>query len=283
MSGEKFNLAWSDFDTSALQTLRDLLVDTDFVDVTLASHDDEQIKAHKVILCSASPFFKRILLKNPHQNPLLYLRNVDIKTLKSIINFIYIGETQVEQDELETFFAIAKDLEIKGLSNESFANYKEQQNDKKKVDVLSHPETSTFYDDSAHNSMLHDAPKHKSIFYDDSEHKPTLHDDGPFNEEVIERFSKDNFLNENRFETEPLEVKFIQRPKTETKVPSLTMKDPTGRYPCNKCDYKATSQSRLKIHANAIHEGVRYPCNHCEYKATQKSSLNRHMIRHSLV
>ena len=48
MSGEKFNLAWSDFDTSALQTLRDLLVDTDFVDVTLASVDVKQTRAHKV-------------------------------------------------------------------------------------------------------------------------------------------------------------------------------------------------------------------------------------------
>ena len=50
MSGEKFNLTLSDFDTSAIQTLGDLLVDTDFVDVTLASHDDAQIKAHKVVL-----------------------------------------------------------------------------------------------------------------------------------------------------------------------------------------------------------------------------------------
>jgi len=263
MSGEKFNLAWSDFDTSVIQTLRDLLVDTDFVDVTLASHDDEQIKAHKVILCAASPFFRRIFMKNPHQNPLLYLRNVDIKTIKSIINFIYIGETHVEQEELESFFAIAKDLEIKGLSNESIVNWKEPKNGATKVDMPSYPEMPTFYDDYAPQSMLHD--------------------DIHLNEEVIEEFSEDNFLNENTFDTKQTEVKFIEQSKTEKKVVSLTMKDSTGRFQCNKCDYKATSQANLKIHADGIHEGVRYPCNHCEYKATQKSSLNRHMIRHSLV
>ena len=74
MSGEKFNLAWNDFECSVSQTVRDLLSDTDFADVTLASHDDEQIRAHKFMLCSASPFFKRILLKNPHPNPLLFLQ-----------------------------------------------------------------------------------------------------------------------------------------------------------------------------------------------------------------
>ena len=173
---------------------------------------------------------------------------------------------------MERFFAIAKDLEIKGLSNDSIVNRKEQENSETKVDMPSYPETSSFYDDYAPQSMLHG----------DSGHEPTLHDDLHLNEEVIERFSEDYFFNTDMFNTKQIDVKYIQQTKTEKQSPS-SVKDHTGRYPCKKCEYKATSQTNLKIHANAIHEGVRYPCNHCEYKATQKSSLNCNMIRHSLV
>ena len=45
--------------------------DKDFFDVTLA-WDDEQIHAHKVILSACSPFFRNILRRNLHQNPILF-------------------------------------------------------------------------------------------------------------------------------------------------------------------------------------------------------------------
>ena len=89
-----------------------------FANVTLVAEDDYRIEANQLILSAASPFFKRIISNNPHQHPLLFLRNIDIKTLKSIIRFIYMGQTEVEQEELETFLAVAKDLKVKGLSNE---------------------------------------------------------------------------------------------------------------------------------------------------------------------
>ena len=69
----------SDYKNVLSSTFSDLLTDNEFTDVTLVSHDDEQIKAHKVILCSASAFFRRIIVNNPHQHPLIYLKNVDMK------------------------------------------------------------------------------------------------------------------------------------------------------------------------------------------------------------
>merc|ERR1712096_357936 len=87
----------------------------EFADVTLASHDDQQIKAHKAILCSASPFFRRIISKNAHPNPLLFLRNISMKTLKSVLEFIYLGQAEIQQEDLAAFLADAQDLEIKGL------------------------------------------------------------------------------------------------------------------------------------------------------------------------
>ena len=48
----------------------------DFTDVTLATEDDKQIIAHKVIVSSGSEFFRNLLIKNPHKNPLTYLKGI---------------------------------------------------------------------------------------------------------------------------------------------------------------------------------------------------------------
>ena len=49
------------------------------------------------------------------------------------------------------------------------------------------------------------------------------------------------------------------------------------RYPCNKCEYAATTASSLKIHIEIKHEGVRYPCNKCEYATFSPSYLRNHI------
>ena len=108
-------LMWRDFESSAPNTFRQLWNDKDFTDVTLATVDDYQITVHKVILSSCSEFFKNILQKNPHQNPLIYLKDVKHKYLKMVMQFIYLGECDVGQADLSQFLNTGKELRISGL------------------------------------------------------------------------------------------------------------------------------------------------------------------------
>ena len=87
----------------------------DFADVTLAIGDDQQIRAHKIILTSGSEFFQNIFMRNPHQNPLLYLNDATCKFLKMIIEFVYTGQCDIEQQDLVQFLSIGKYLWITGL------------------------------------------------------------------------------------------------------------------------------------------------------------------------
>ena len=59
-----FNLSCNDFDKVSSNTLKELLGQTDFADVTLVSGDLKQIRAHKVILLSPSSFLKNKLENN---------------------------------------------------------------------------------------------------------------------------------------------------------------------------------------------------------------------------
>ena len=115
VSAEKFCLRWNDFESNISGAFRELREDKDFFDVTLAC-DDEQLQAHKVILSACSPFFRTILRRNKHEHPLLYLKGVKYADLVSVLNFMYHGEVNVAQEELNSFLAVAEDLRVKGLT-----------------------------------------------------------------------------------------------------------------------------------------------------------------------
>jgi len=115
MASEKFCLRWNDFESNISTAFRELRDDKDFFDVTLAC-DDEQIQAHKVILSACSPFFRTVLRRNPHAHPLLYLKGVKFSDLQSVLNFMYHGEVNVAQEELNSFLAVAEELRVKGLT-----------------------------------------------------------------------------------------------------------------------------------------------------------------------
>jgi len=128
MSSEKFCLRWNDFESNISVAFRELRDDKDFFDVTLAC-DDEQIQAHKVILSACSPFFRNILRRNPHQHPLLYLKGVKYSDIQSVLNFMYHGEVNVAQEELNSFLAVAEELRVKGLTQGPNANANKPKHD----------------------------------------------------------------------------------------------------------------------------------------------------------
>ena len=76
MDPENYQLTRNDFELCTKNAFKNLLGEEDFSDVTLACSDNKQVKAHKVILGACSPFFKEILLRNPHQHPLIYLKGI---------------------------------------------------------------------------------------------------------------------------------------------------------------------------------------------------------------
>jgi hypothetical protein len=114
-STEKFCLRWNDFESNISLAFRDIREEKDFFDCTL-SCGSRQLQAHKLILSACSPFFRSILKQNPHQHPLLYLKGVEFTDLQAVLNFMYHGEVNVAQEELNSFLAVAEDLQVKGLT-----------------------------------------------------------------------------------------------------------------------------------------------------------------------
>merc|ERR1719318_855756 len=124
MEGDKFILLWNDFEFNASSCYKKLINDTHFVDVTLVCDDNRQVRAHKVVLSSSSPVLEQILISNPHQHPLIYLHKVKYSCIQSIIKYLYLGQTEVAEAELQDFMGIAKEFEVEGLKDDFEKNYK---------------------------------------------------------------------------------------------------------------------------------------------------------------
>ena len=126
-------LKWDKFDENVKQSFTEFLEKGYFSDVTLAC-EDKEVKAHKLILSSCSPFFKRLLVKEhvaSNVHPLIFLRGVEAEQLEAVLAFMYQGEVNIiviitikvfivkvniQEEDLGSFILLAKDLKIKGLT-----------------------------------------------------------------------------------------------------------------------------------------------------------------------
>ena len=113
---EKLCLQWNDFKGSVIGTFGSLCGDKDFADVTLLCEDGVQFEAHRVVLASSSPYFDYILRRGKHPNPLIYMRSLNSKDISALLDFLYLGEANIYQENLDKFLALAGELQLKGLT-----------------------------------------------------------------------------------------------------------------------------------------------------------------------
>ena len=102
---------------SLTSAFKHILEEEEFVDVTLSA-GGQNLKAHKVVLSACSSYFRDLLRGiSLWQHPVLVLKDVQFLELQSILEFVYLGEVNVEQDRLESFLKTAELLRIKGLTD----------------------------------------------------------------------------------------------------------------------------------------------------------------------
>ena len=114
---EKFNLAWDDYQSNWTKSLSELRNDSDSADVTLISDDKVKFSAHKILLSSCSNVFKFILKGNFHTSPLLFLSGISSVNLEFILDYIYLGEIKVFQNQLESFLTSDEVMSLRLMLN----------------------------------------------------------------------------------------------------------------------------------------------------------------------
>ena len=241
---EKFCLRWNDFQSTVSQSFGVLRKEKDLFDVTLVSDDEVQISAHKLVLSASSDFFKNILRKNSHAHPLLYLSGVNSQSLSLVLDYIYQGEVQIYQEDLNFFLDVAQKLKIEGLQSNN-TNNPSSENLKEEMAKL---ETNS-----------------------DSNYYITIEDQEPVDNKVPVM---------KRASSYPNTVATVAGLSTsvEDKIQELIERSEGMNY-CRGCDYKTNKLFNMKEHVEIHIEGLSYPCQLCNKTFRSKTVLRSHYSR----
>ena len=249
---EKRCLRWNGFQGNLISSFGILRDDKELTDVTLVCEDGHEQQAHQIILAASSPFFEKILQKNNHPHPLIYLRGVKSEDLVSILDFFYFWKANVYQESLDSFLAIAEDLKVKGLAV--------------KTEVLQEEDK---------HFVANPGMKSKALFVKATTYK----DDGsndPVPNYAVEKASSDQITGDLRALDE--KVKSLME-RSENLVSSGSSKGKPQQakaFICKVCGKEGrTTQIRDHIEANHL-ERISILCNYCDNVSSSRSSLSHH-------
>ena len=249
---EKLCLQWNDFKDNVNSAFVNLRDDRDFSDVTLACEDGQQVEAHKVILAASSPFFQKLLRQNKHPHPLIYMRGIKSENLSAIVDFLYYGEANVFQENLDSFLAIAEELQLRGLMGRS------------DTDQRVNPDTDIKPPSKESESLPRIAAKHNV-----TKKRPTS--------QIIE--ADQTVALPSWVGLEGLEERVISMME-KSRQHFDNGKQPA--YICKVCGKEARIKD-MKDHIEANHlEGLAIPCNFCEKTFRSRDSLRKHMRKHKV-
>ena len=258
---EKLCLQWNDFQDNVKKAFGNLRESTDFADVTLACEDGHQLEAHKVVLAASSPFFQAILKRNKHRPPGIFVRGMKSVDLVAMVDFLYFGEANVYQENLNSFLAIAEELQLKGLQGS---------NDQNEIELDTKPLPTKPKQNYGTNQMLSDA-------------RTATHE------------NKTTFLKEQRDEAREEENNALAIPlsgdlqQLDATVKSMMetsqnmfqsgQNQMQGKQ-CKVCG-KEGRPTDIMRHIEANHlEGVSMPCNHCDKIFRLRLSLRKHVSKY---
>ena len=119
METDSINLKWQSYNTHLQKLMENLLSSGESSDVTLVCNDQVKFKAHKFLLKASSPVFENIFDEIVDDataaKSIVYMRGVSHENMRNILEYLYNGITEIDQEKLPQLLKVAKDLQIKEI------------------------------------------------------------------------------------------------------------------------------------------------------------------------
>lgn len=78
--------------------------------------DGKYFDVHKLVLSTCSDYFQEMFEKTQCKHPIVVLKDINYKDLEFLLNYMYVGEVNVLQNELSSLIKAAECLRVKGLA-----------------------------------------------------------------------------------------------------------------------------------------------------------------------
>ena len=241
---EKFSLKWNDFQSNVSKTFSLLRSEEEFFDVSLVSDDQKMMSAHKLVLSASSPYFKHILTHNKHSHPLLCLDGVSSGELQFVLDYIYQGEVQIYQEQLDRFLEVAQRLKLEGLTG----------------------------NDHDHESKMYETLKEAVGDVDNERFTET------------ETFKKENVIRKPRRVSQPVVVannsSVTNTEEIDQKISEYVIRGEDGVYSCGYCGKVGDRNVfHMRNHVETHMEGLSFSCQSCDKTFRSRESLRVHKYK----
>jgi len=129
-------LKWNDFQGSISSSLGALRTTSDLLDVTVQC-GVESLQCHRLVLSACSDWFKAVFRALPAvtQHPVIVLWEATARDMALLLDFMYNGEVNVKQENLNSFLALAEKLSVRGLTQGQGGGGGEKERDRHKEPV----------------------------------------------------------------------------------------------------------------------------------------------------
>ena len=241
---EKFSLKWNDFTSNVHKSFQTLRKEEDFFDITLIGDDYKHVTAHKLVLSSSSEYFKNVFSNNKkyfQSQAMICLEGLDHGDLNNVLDYIYQGEVQIQQHEIERFLKIAERLKLEGL-----------------IGGVKHDEEAKTENTLKEEILIQDD------FYEQKNENKWSREVG-----IIEK----PVLKIQASEIETLE-------ELDQKVEDSYTKLSTGLYSCHHCEKSFKKKDHIREHVEIHFEGLSFPCTLCDATLRSRKSLRYHKSKH---
>src|SRR5277367_6558342 len=122
---QAIRVKWNDHDSHFTKMFEEMLQRNELLDVSLCC-DGETIKAHRLVLSAASPYFRKVFADNPCSHPVVIMRDFHYDDVAALVEFMYRGDTYIRRERLREFLRTAQALQIKGLADDYTDNSSEE-------------------------------------------------------------------------------------------------------------------------------------------------------------
>ena len=290
----KLFLQWDEFCNNIHTSLASLRETNDFADVTLVCEDGQQVEAHQVILSASSPFFNKLLKRKRNAHPVIFMRGVRHEDLLGIVDFLYFGEARISQENLESFLAIADELQMDGLMKNDGAlkdKREESNNDNLSTDWFSRQLEERFetklsslgdVDHVDHVASLGDGDASEKEKSSPDSNYMEAYDENGFGDDEPQQMSdpkaesRDTSNSNRTFDSVDQLDEMINSmlEKTDRKIEGRREKWVI----CKVCG-KEGQGANIKGHIESHHlEGISLSCNLCEKIFKSKRTLTQHKL-----
>lgn len=232
---EQYEFKWEEHYNFLKKQLAELVTLKEFSDVSIVCDDQIEIQAHKNILSGSSPVFKNILNMNScREKPVIYLRGIKSREMKSIINFIYLGQVIIPQSSMSDFLSVANDLEIEHLNNVMRKTQTEhvERNEKERV-----TEGEKEYAENAFNEIDPLSRGDVKLEYLDSS-------------TVAISQSQSTAIAIPKEALHYNKTLAIEHSRKMMNIPKKY------KYGCDECEFRAVSRKQLQLHKDTKHDNV---------------------------